>query len=290
MSVRNTDRLKKLFAVKNIGFLELIGWICIGIGFFIIVVAICFFGPINVNLDFDSTLLSYYGTFVGGLAGSILSVAGVFILIATLKETQRNSKQQFDIIKHQQFENIFFDLLENLRNIVNNTEHGTIGIDYCKGHTFFLVANKKLYNAINDSLREKDTRDKLGAYQGSNDISGILELNRICAKKAYDSFFDVYISQLGHYFRFLFNLLKFVEERSDIKNKDFYINFIQAQMSSDELALTFYNGIGKYGKKFYDLIEKYNFLQNLDLSRIVNPNIHHKFYPNSKFRFLSNQS
>ncbi|MGE0567521.1 MAG: putative phage abortive infection protein [Bacteroidia bacterium] len=59
----------------------------------------------------------------------------------------------------------------------------------------------------------------------------------------------------------------------------------QSQMSDSELQLLFYNGVGKHGKKYYDLIEEYNFLENITTSGNKGMiEFLENFYPKSSFR------
>lgn len=85
-------------------------------------------------------------------------------------------------------------------------------------------------------------------------------------KSIYGLFFLKYHYAVGHYFRHLYHILKFIDdfEKSNkgldnISKK--YIDFIQAQMSSYELMLLFYNSLSY--PKLLDLIIKYDFLENL---------------------------
>lgn len=71
---------------------------------------------------------------------------------------------------------------------------------------------------------------------------------------------------IGQYFRHLFHIINFVKDyeltnsfdKNDVKK---YIDFIQAQMSSFELMLLFYNA--QIFPKMKNLLIEYNFLQNL---------------------------
>jgi len=98
------------------------------------------------------------------------------------------------------------------------------------------------------------------------------DFRRLC--KTYELYFNNHHQEIGHYFRHLYNILKFV----DLSNKKFiennikfeaetYINFIQAQMSSYELMLLFYNIL--YFPKTRDLVIKYKMLDNLALEDLI---------------------
>ncbi len=93
-----------------------------------------------------------------------------------------------------------------------------------------------------------------------------------------------YINQIDQYFRFFYNILKFID-RGEIKDKKLYADLLQAQLSKYELALIFYSGIGDIGKpKLFPLIEKYNFLENVNPSTIYLKL--YKRYPQITFGFL----
>jgi hypothetical protein len=53
-------------------------------------------------------------------------------------------------------------------------------------------------------------------------------------------------------------------------NRRQYTSLVRAQLSADELALLFYNGISSWGEKFRPLILKYDLLENLDPNTLLN--------------------
>jgi hypothetical protein len=88
--------------------------------------------------------------------------------------------------------------------------------------------------------------------------------------KAYQFFYDKNRSDLSHYFRTYYHLIKFIDN-SEIKNKRQYASIARAQLSSYEQVILFYNCLHDNGnEKFKPLIEKYALLKNLDHSYILN--------------------
>ncbi len=88
--------------------------------------------------------------------------------------------------------------------------------------------------------------------------------NRI--ESVYALFFQRYHYAIGHFFRHLYHLIKYAKEFSPLleKHKSLnkkYIDFIQAQMSSYEMMLTFYNSLSF--PKLLVLLKEFNFLENL---------------------------
>ena len=107
----------------------------------------------------------------------------------------------------------------------------------------------------------------------------------------YSRLFNVYQAGLGHYFRTLYHVIKFVDESdalklenadADKKNRRRYTSLVRAQLSAFELELLFYNGISPYGEKFKPLIEKYGLLENFNTELLLSP-VHENFYAKIAF-------
>jgi len=85
-------------------------------------------------------------------------------------------------------------------------------------------------------------------------------------------------SQLGHYFRNLYHIIKFIQEEQfsedDTKNNEErrkYRGILRAQLSSIEMIILFYNIVySKNGKKFRNLLLNTRFFEDhLDPSKII---------------------
>ncbi|MBC8485769.1 MAG: hypothetical protein H8D45_06980 [Bacteroidetes bacterium] len=88
----------------------------------------------------------------------------------------------------------------------------------------------------------------------------------------YGLFFQRYHYVIGHYYRHLYHIVIFVEQfeksRPEFKGMSKrYIDFIQAQMSSYEMMLLFYNAISF--PKLLKLLIDYNFLENLAVEDLI---------------------
>jgi hypothetical protein len=79
---------------------------------------------------------------------------------------------------------------------------------------------------------------------------------------AYEKFYQKENKELGHYFRLLYNIMKFID-KSSVEDKVFYANVLRAMLSDKEVALLFYNGLSPHGHEFKPLIEKYRLLKHL---------------------------
>lgn len=103
----------------------------------------------------------------------------------------------------------------------------------------------------------------------------------------YYLFFDRFHYAIGHYFRNLYHILDYVDnyrlkllevlpdnekasrEHEAYKQVERYAKFIQAQMSTYELMLLYYNAL--CFDKTFTLLKKYNFLENLAEDDLVAP-------------------
>ncbi len=134
----------------------------------------------------------------------------------------------------------------------------------------------------------KDRKVHRVAY--TNDMYGISEKIHTCYREmsedkkiglGYAYFFYKY-ENVGHYFRHIYQILKFLKTSEDEKlnslrkpdkekaiHSDFkkYAQFIQAQMSTDELLLLFYNSFTF--KKAQQLIIYYDLLENLTVQNLI---------------------
>lgn len=260
---------------KSIKLFSIWAWAFVGAGLIITVfgITILFFFPKS------ELKLPEYGSFVGGSAASFWSLAGLFfIYIAFLGQKQQLLLQQLEIkfsqlelkstrlelegqknqmieqnstLRQQRFENTFFQLISIHTEIVSNMDLRKIG-----DKTQVIAEGRDCFNNFYKILKGKITSPETATIE--NTILG------------YNLFFNSNQNDLGHYFRNLYHIIKFID-KSDIEEKKTYTNFVRAQLSSHELALIFYNGLANYGsEKFKPLIEKYAIVKNMNTDLIFN--------------------
>ena len=96
-------------------------------------------------------------------------------------------------------------------------------------------------------------------------------------EEAYETLIRREKSSIGHYFRNLYHIFKFIDE-SDAKNKRWYASIVRAQLSSHELCLLFYNSLMPLNFKFKMLIEKYAVLENMNSNFLLDKKHHRALY------------
>lgn len=167
---------------------------------------------------------------------------------------------QNETLRKQNFEDTFFQLLRlhnDILNAIDLTRKSGPAIDTTRGRDCIKV----FYQRFKSDFAKHKEMSQTGS-----------ELERINA--AYKDFSRENLSEIGHYFRTLYNIVKFVD-RSNVADKRFYTNLIRAQLSSYELALLFYNCLSDLGReKFKPLVEEYSLLKNLPKGLLLNQQSH----------------
>lgn len=213
----------------------------------------------NFNI---STLFGTFGDFIGGSLNPILTFLTFIGLLITitiqqteLKESREEFKksanaliEQSQSLSRQNFENTFFNLITLYNGILDNLKLDT---------TSKQISSRQIFSAIQDAILKTDQeipRNELGEQILDN------------IKFYYNaSMLDIYSRKFGHYFRTVYQILKFIDNSHFTQEeKQFYSNIFRAQFSSSELVILFFNCLSKYGKeKFKPLVEKYEFFEHL---------------------------
>jgi len=183
--------------------------------------------------------------------------------------------------KVQQFESTFFKLIDlhnniisylNYRSIKHNpiTEEIDSDITY-KGKQVFHSARLELTRALNkEEIRSYITKETFtNSYEK---IENIEQAKRVFKNQYYSKYYSHFETELNHYFRNLFHIIKYLDQSSLINTtqKKFYASIIRAQLSQDELYVWMFNSMQiNYGyPKVLYLITKYDMMQNFRFEMI----------------------
>ena len=232
--------------------------------------------PSNCNTaveDARGTFGDKFGAVNSLFAG--LAFAGIiFTIFLQRKELQLQRKEleatrevfekQNEMLSQEKFENTFFQMLSLFHSIVNS-------LDVRKkkdnsivktGRDCFEYFFKELQKSIDNQI---DKKNLIISTQGGELLNRNTVSNE-CYINAYDIVYLDFRSDLSHYFRTYYHLIKFIDN-SDIKDKQQYASIARAQLSSYEQILLFYNCMHVNGnQKFKPLIEKYSLFKNIDYS------------------------
>ena len=268
------------------------------LGLIACVIAIYYFlcqnGDFKFSQKIDSNEFDHFGSFISGVVGTLWGLASIILVYVALRdqkldiETNREAlkvqieefklqrkelestravfEEQAKTQKYQRFENTFFQLLTVHNQIIN-------AIDFVRKDTEFVSKQETSYlhthatkPKYEERIKEKDIIYGRSCFKYFYDeMRNIMsEDDNITHEVSYVTFYEENHGNLGHYFRNLYHIIKFVN-MSDIDkdDKSKYTNLVRSQLSSYELALIYYNGLSNFGKeKFKPLIEEYGLLKN----------------------------
>lgn len=206
------------------------------------------------------------GDFFGGVLNplfTLLTFTGILITIVLQQTELRESRvemkrsadalhEQNESLRRQNFEATFFQMLTVHTSIVTSIDLVDDENKVTRGRDCFTV----FYRRLNKTYREN-----LQKANGKHSDEKVLRL-------AYKLFWKVHQVELGHYFRYLYNLVRFVKE-SPFKDGP-YIRLLRSQLSDQETLLLFYNCIAsEHGDKFKMLAEEFSLFDNMPKVRVL---------------------
>ncbi len=239
----------------------------------------------------DAATMGVFGDFIGGYIGQLISLIGICFLIATFRTEYARAKRE-------RFENRFFQLLQLHRDNVDETE-----VKEVKGRKVFVLMIREwrwILNIIRyeaqvnaEELTQRQLieisflcmfygvgpnssrmlRRSLDGFRGTFvDIlekalnsQGLKEEVREEKKLSYLPF-EGHQSRLGHYYRHLFQMVRFVEANapSDFAAQQ-HMSTIRAQLSTHEQALLLLNSLTPMGSPWWNLnlIERFRLVHNI---------------------------
>lgn len=236
--------------------------------------------PISLwNVDKAGVFGDSFGVLTSLFSG--LAFAGIIITIflqgeelklqrEELKKTREEFQMQNVTLKKQNFENTFFQMVRLHQDIVlamnMKFRDAQSNEQESSGRSCFL----NFY----ESLRKEYLTNK-EAHPGKEEIAYI-------KVHSYPKFWEIHQNNLGHYFRHLYTIFKFIKN-SDIENKRLYSNIVRAQLSDHELLVLFYNCISLYGEeKFKPLAEEFSLFNNIPAGLLLFTG-HESFYQEAAF-------
>ncbi len=152
---------------------------------------------------------------------------------------------QYATLERQQFEATFFQMLRLFDQIVLSMDTGKgdaqkTGRDCFPGLVLQVGRKLQSYNKEHG----QNYKDSL--------------------QRSYGEFYFRQSNEIGHYFRTLYNIIRYVHE-SNVSDKHIYTRIVRAQLSSSELELLLLNCSCQMGRKFKPLVEEYALLKHISL-------------------------
>lgn len=253
-------------------------FVLIGSGILVLFVSFVLFG-FKSGIGINSETLDHFGSFIGGLVGALFSLAGVFLILQTLNDQDKDHQLN-------QIENRFYQLLN-----IHNENANNISIQDRQGRKVFvrLVAElEEVIKIVGSLVEEKkwnideeaiiDISYQIFFFGGVGELSETILFKRLNSYKGLrhqylkiliyrlkleqekmmnqNSYwfykpFEGHQSRLGHYYRHLYQTVQYIDSISvntlSYRQKYSYIKSLRAQLSNHEQLLFFYNSLSRLG-------------------------------------------
>ena len=276
-------------------------WIvCTSVAFLVFIIVVPFlltrtWGPDCLKFS-DST--GWIGDTLGGITAPFIGFVNIVLLIWTLQKQIEFNGKQLRAQKDEQFKGAYFQMLQTQRELLKevkgaflsrNMKGDIVGgkvtaLDYFRNagmelETLFQILDGSINNEDNlfRNVKEKyDLTDEMISRYTQADNEEQMTI-------AYKQFFAAHL-EMGHYFRHLYHILKFISdeqkdaikgvfdenEKSDIiKQYKSYADLLQATLSVEELKMAYYNCSAFENAKV--LFKEFQFVENLTQGNLIRP-------------------
>lgn len=221
------------------------------------------------------------GDTIGGTMGPFVAIAAAILTFLAFWVQFKANEQQRKDIALERFESNFFELLHFHQEITNE---------------LLLKCN---VNMILNPVQEKG-RDVFQLLYESTFIkgkyNGIKDLIKSNSNNWNDAYLNSPIGFLDHYFRFLYRILKYIDDSQQkipemtLSKRYEYTSIVRATLSQYELILLFYNCLSTNGnKQFKLLIERYAIFNNLRVELLATKNEQDLYYTKFEDSYLASQ-
>ncbi len=222
------------------------------------------FHMFNKDYIIDHELFGTFGDFFGGVLGTIFTLISVLLVVRTFKYQQLVTKDNQELQKAQQFNDLFFELIHLYQSEVkelngdfervidiqkDETKEGNIKIKKERiqytDKDFFDEEKKKIQDKYQNLTTYKDNIQKTINY--------------------YMVFYVQNRSKMAAYFRTLYRIFELIDKSSLIneQRKKEYAKIVRAQLTDSELFFLRYNAMTIYGHQFIVYLNKYHMLKHL---------------------------
>ncbi|MEV3827528.1 putative phage abortive infection protein [Aeromonas caviae] len=226
----------------------------------IILCFVIYIGVLVYNIwPIESKTIGQAGVF-GDSFGVLTALFSAFAfggLIITIWQQQEELDITRKEIGQQSFESTLFKMLEIHNVLVNGIDlRQAGGVQTATGRDCFLIFYKSRLKKEYDEY----TKNISARTKKPDDIEII--------RTVYKKFLESNQADLGHYFRYIYNIFKFID-RSQVEDKLYYSAVVRAQISDYEALIIFYACLSPEGAKFKVYAEKYALFDNLPKSLLL---------------------
>lgn len=222
------------------------------------------FHMFNKDYIIDHGLFGTFGDFFGGVLGTIFTLISVLLVVRTFRHQQIVTRDNQELQKAQQFNDLFFELIHLYQSEVKEL-NGVLE----------RIVDVQRDEAKEDNIKIKKERIQYNDKDFFDEEKQIIQ-NKYRNLKSYENnvskainyymlFYTENHSKMAAYFRTLYRIYELIDKTSLIneQRKKEYAKIVRAQLTESELFFLRYNAMAPYGHQFIGYINKYHILKHL---------------------------
>lgn len=199
---------------------------------------------------------------------SALAFGGLMITIGQQQEDLDITRNE---IREQSFENTLFKMLEIHNILIDGIDLRSNGSQTATGRDCFLAFYKNRLTSEYENYIKS-----IGSRKTKPSDKEII-------KTVYEKFWRSNQADLGHYFRYLYNIFKYIDQSNISEDRKIkYSAIVRAQISDYEALIIFYSCLSSNGEKFKSLAERFALFDNLPSNLLLKAS-HAKLFDSKAF-------
>ena len=196
----------------------------------------------SVRLALDTDAAGNYGSFVGGVVGTILSILLLYLTFRLQREDSENNSRVYE---NQILNDEFFHMLELYNDIAERFE--------------YFNAERAEFNKGKDALKSL-----LGEMYDNYDAETNFNQRRKVTQYEYMNVMHTHYETAAVYFRTIYRIFQIIDEaKCEESKKVEYAKIMRAQLTSAELVMLRYNAMTLYGLKSKQYLNAYNVMKHI---------------------------
>jgi hypothetical protein len=278
------NKLRKWIKETDAFELGAIIFIIVGIVLVVGAIILGIYTNITITGGGDWYNITTYSEFIAGLIGGVWSLAGVLLFYSSLSSQKADLEAQKDLLvkqidevvaqtkefriqnemsRDQKNEETFFQLLRFHNEIISTIELEHTDVDFATGENITKsIVGRKAFVEYYDIFKR---------FFGETSESIVPDGDESTAKlfdTCYNTFYLEYQADLGHYFRNLYNILKFTKSVK-VEIRPFFLSLLIAQLSNYELTLLFFHCLRQTNTEFKKLVEEFEVLAQVPKDEVT---------------------
>lgn len=206
-----------------------------------------------------------------GWLTSLFAGLSAFLVFLTLSAQKRELHETRTLMQYQRIEATVFQLLEGLQSTLSEIQIHNQGQTY---------SGRAAFKSFYEDLKLKfvaafgSTNDGFGGFKMTETAETACqkekELIELSMEKAWNNLWGSHGLWLGHYYRQLYRIVKFIDQSMLLEeSKQELVKIVRAQISNYELVLLYYNLKSQEGEKFRLYCDKYEILKHIPKEMLI---------------------